>query len=76
MSAVAGIESRDRGGPSLRTRIAAVAVVVALAALAAYALFSGPTTVPVSAPSKAAPTRQAPPRFQGEPEREGGERGD
>ena len=32
--------------PSLRTKIAAIAVVVALAALAAYAMFSGPTTVP------------------------------
>lgn len=33
-------------GPSLRTRVAAAAVILALAALAAYGLFAGPTMVP------------------------------
>jgi hypothetical protein len=57
-------------GASLRLRIAAVAVVLALACLAAYTMFSGPTRVPVSrpsaAPSKAAPGPAAPPT-RGEP---------
>lgn len=65
-------------GASLRTKVAAVAVVLALAGLAAYALFSGPTIVsvpstgtPKSAPRKVAP----PPEDQFPEEREGGEGG-
>ena len=61
--------------PSLRTKIAAIAVVLALAALAAYTMFSGPTTVPVPAgggASKAAPTKAAPAGEEGFPEGEGG----
>jgi hypothetical protein len=48
------------------TRVAAVVVVLALAGLAAYALFSGPTTVPApggsgtpgAAPAKTAPANE------------------
>lgn len=58
-----GVALADEGRPDLRTRVAAIAVVLALASLAAYAMFSGPTTVPApsgngaakSAPSKSAP---------------------
>ena len=63
------------GGPSLMVRIAAVAVVVALAALAAYTVFSGPTRVTVGRPQTAAPSSVTPPEAQQEPDREGG-RGD
>jgi hypothetical protein len=56
----ASVATPADGGPALATRIAAVAVIVALAALAAYTLFSGPTTVTVGGPAKAAPTRSAP----------------
>ena len=49
-------------GPSLTIRVAAVTVVLALAALAYYAVFAGPTTVRVSVsqPAKSAPARTAP----------------
>ena len=43
-------------GPSLRVRIAAIAVLVALAALAAYTVFSGPTRVSISGSHGASPT--------------------
>jgi len=59
--------------PSLRLRIAAIAVVIALAGLAAYAVFSGPTTVSSAGPSKAAPTRTTVTPEEQEPE---GNRGD
>ena len=49
--------SRQEG---LRTRLAAALVLLGLAALAAYALFSGPTTVPVPTQPQAAPQRVAP----------------
>lgn len=62
-------------GPSMSVRIAAVLVVFALAALAAYTVFSGPTRVSVSGPQIAAPINSAPPASQQEPEGEGG-RGD
>jgi hypothetical protein len=65
----------DERGPSLMTRVAAVAVVVALAALAAYTMFSGPTTVPAPAgggATKAAPGKAAPAGEEQFPEREGG----
>lgn len=58
MSAAATPLAR-RAGP--RTRVAAVLVLIGLAALAAYALFSGPTTVPLpAAPQHAAPAQTAP----------------
>ena len=62
-------------GPGLSVRIAAVLVVLALAALAAYTVFSGPTRVSVGGPQTAAPINSAPPASQQEPEGEGG-RGD
>lgn len=58
MSTVAPGVLPDDGGPSLVTKVAAVVVVLALAGIAAYALFSGPTTVP--APTGAGATRPAP----------------
>lgn len=62
-------------GPSLRVRIAAIAVLVALAALAAYTVFSGPTRVSISGSHGASPNSVTP--HAGEPEREGeGGRGD
>ena len=63
------------GGPSLTVRIAAVTVLFALAALAAYTMFSGPTRVTVGGPQTAGPTVTVPPASQREPEGEGG-RGD
>ncbi len=77
MSAVGGerTASPPSEGPGLRARIGAVAVVIALALLAAYTLFSGPTKVPIKAPA-GAPTRVAPPAGQQEPESEGASRGD
>lgn len=59
-------------GPSLSVRIAAVLVVIALAALAGYTVFSGPTRVSVGGPQIAAPSHSAPPASQQEPEGEGG----
>ena len=60
------------GGPSIGLRICAIGVILALAGLAAYTVFSGPTEVPVRIPSTA-PTRVAPPAA--EPDSEGqGER--
>lgn len=43
-----------------RARVAAALVLIGLAALAAYAVFSGPTTVPLPARPQAAPQRTAP----------------
>ena len=59
----------------IRTQVAAVLVVLALAGLAAYTLFSPPTKAPVpsAAPS---PAPKAPQVRQEERQREGGERGD
>ncbi len=54
--AAAGLDQ----GPSLMTRVAAIVVVIALAALAYYAVFAGPTTVAVKAPAKASPAKSAP----------------
>lgn len=61
--------------PSALTRVAAVLVVLALAGLAAYTVFSPPTTVPVSG-SQATPAQTAPPPGESEHETGGGERGD
>lgn len=61
--------------PSVLTRVAAVLVVLALAGLAAYTVFSPPTTVPVSG-SQATPAQTAPPPDEGERGTGGGERGD
>lgn len=59
-----------RAGP--RTRIAAALVLIGLAALAAYGLFSGPTTVPLPAsPQQATPTRTAPLHQDEQPEGKG-----
>ncbi len=60
------------GGPSLRTKLAALAVLLALATLAYYAVFAGPTTVPVKAPSSA-PSHLVAPAGAGEPGEGGGE---
>lgn len=49
-------------GLSPRTRICAFVVVIALAALAAYTMFSGPTNVAVRLPEK---TRVAPAEGRG-----------
>lgn len=65
----------DGSGPTLRTKVAAVVVVLALAGLAAYAMFSGPTTVPVpsNGAAKTAPSKSAPPAEDQFPEgQEGG----
>jgi hypothetical protein len=43
-----------------RTRVAAALVLIGLAALAAYAIFSGPTRVPLPVRPQAAPQRTAP----------------
>lgn len=51
------------------TRVAAALVLIGLAALAYYALFSGPTTYTVPARPGAAPAHTAPPQRGGEPER-------
>ena len=56
--------------------IAAIAVLLALAGLAAYTMFSGPTTVAVTGPAQV-PAKQAPPATRGgEPESPEGNRGD
>ncbi|MFN8163711.1 MAG: hypothetical protein U0R26_07745 [Solirubrobacterales bacterium] len=54
-------------GPSLKARIAAAAVIVALAVLAAYAVFAGPTWISVQVQSKA-PGHAVQPAGQREPE--------
>ena len=59
----------------MSTRVAAVVVVLALAGLAAYAMFSGPTvvSVPSNGPAKTAPSKVPPPAEDQFPEgREGG----
>jgi hypothetical protein len=50
------------------TKVCAIAVVVALAALATYAVFAGPTRVSIKAPAS---TRSAPQAPRPEPEGEG-----
>lgn len=59
-------------GPRLRTRVAAVAVLIALAVLASYAMFSGPTRVSLGGSSSAAP-KTAPSPAPSQPPAEGGE---
>jgi hypothetical protein len=64
-------------GSRLATRLAAVAVVLALAALAAFTIFSGPTTIKLRAPtSRPLPTRTITVPSHREPERETGNHGD
>ena len=59
-----------RAGP--RTRIAAALVLIGLAALASYALFSGPTTVRLPRePRQATPARTAPAHQDEQPEGKG-----
>ena len=75
MSAAAGTADAARpGGPGLRIRIGAVAVVIALALLAAYTVFSGPTKAPVKLPTSTH-ARTAPPRGEPGAETEGRDRG-
>jgi hypothetical protein len=62
-------------GPTLRARICALAVLVALAALATYAVFAGPTTVAVKVPASS-PSHATQPAPGQEPGEGGGERGD
>lgn len=50
-----------RAGPSRQTKLAAMLVVLCLAVLAAYAMFSGPTTIPSTTVPHGAPGRTAPP---------------
>ncbi len=77
MSPTAATQSAaPAAGTSLRLRIAAVAVVFALAGLAYYAMFSGPTKVGVQGPSAASPSKSVPAPGEREPEGGGGERGD
>lgn len=62
----------------MSTRVAAVVVVLALAGLAAYAMFSGPTIAPVpgNGAAKTAPSKAASPAEEQSPqEREGGDGG-
>lgn len=77
-TAVTSRVALDGSGPTLRTRVAAVVVVLALAGLAAYAMFSGPTIAPVPSDgaAKTAPSKGAPPAEEQSPqEREGGDGG-
>ncbi len=78
MSAASVTKSyREVARPSTRTKAIAILVTLALAALALYAVYAPPAKVHVSgaAPTKVAP-QPAPATPAGEPEREGGERGD
>lgn len=74
MSAAAPGSAAPRTGASMRTRVLAILVLIGLVALAAYTMFSGPTTVPLPARPHAAPV-QSPPTEPGEGGAEGG-RGD
>lgn len=67
MSAGAPAVTAGDRGPSARSVTAAVLVVLALAALAGYTVFSGPTRVPAPTPGapQTAPGRALP---AGEPE--------
>jgi hypothetical protein len=76
MSTASTTAAATEGAPSLRVKVAAIAVVAALAVLAAYTMFSGPTPAPAPAGgTRAAPAQVAPAGEEGFPEREGG-RGD
>lgn len=77
MSATSAASShREFGRPSARTKVIAVLVVIALAGLAAYAVFAPPTRVPINQGARATPARSAPAPPPAEPEEHGGERGD
>ena len=73
MSAASPAAAAEGRGPGLRARIAAVAVLVALGALAAYAMFSGPTkvAVPSAGPGGPAAGKAAPAGEEQLQEREG-----
>lgn len=60
--------------PSIETKIAAVAIVLALGGLAGYTLFSGPTVVQVNTGAAGGGTTVTVP--QGEPDDGGGGLGD
>lgn len=66
MSAASSPTVAAPSGGRRGTQIAAAVVLICLAALAAYAMFSGPTTVRLPAQPQAAPTRTAPPTFESE----------
>lgn len=71
MSSAAPAAAAAESGPSLTTKVASVLVVLALAGVAAYALFSGPTTVPAptgAGATKAAPGKSAPAAEERSPE--------
>jgi len=57
-------------GAPAKTKIAALLVVIALAGLATFAVFGGPTRVPAGGGSHAAPTQVVP--SGGEPAEGGG----
>jgi hypothetical protein len=73
MSAGSPAAVAGTGGTSVRSAVAAGVVVLALAALAGYTLFSGPTKVPApsSGASRAAPVKTAPASEQESPGGEG-----
>ncbi len=62
--------------PGTKTRVAAILVVLALAALSAYAMFSGPTPIPGGAQRTTAPAASAPQAVPPRDEERGGEGGD
>jgi hypothetical protein len=70
------VASPGAEGPSLSIRVAAVTMLIALAALAAYAMFSGPTTISVKGPTNAVPSRTAPADSEGGSEPKESGRGD
>ncbi len=75
MSAAPRTVVAEEQGPRLMTRVVAVVVVLALAGLAAYTVFSGPTTVPAptgAGTTKAAPSKTTPDREQSAEPGEGG----
>lgn len=65
MSAGTASTAAPGARPSLRTKVAAVLVLACLAALAAYAMFSGPTTVRSPRP-RAAPAQTTAPAHREE----------
>lgn len=66
----------DSDGTTLLTRLAAIGVILALGALAAYSLFGGPTTVSVRPAARVAPARVGPAGGEPNPEQGGAGGGD
>ena len=69
MSATTASAPRSAG---VRLRLAAVLILIGLAGLAYYAMFSGPTTVPLPVAPKAAPSKAPAPAGESEPSEGGG----